>query len=123
MPNDDDICATCANSWAWHVENKPVHPFNDGQAGAKAFLDSRRARDPKSRDSDAQRGSETPPTVVWPTDPVLRIALMNAGVITADDLRRAEQQLRAAMGEVLAQGGQGGEGQVQVGEAASVDVG
>lgn len=129
MPEPSDRCQTCRNTYAWHEENNPVHPFNDGQAGAKAFLGSRRVRDPQTGRKVAQQGSQTPPTVVWPSDPVLRVALMNAGVITADDLRRAEEQLRAAMGPIFEGGpnGQQAEGtrgrEVQVGETAPMDVG
>lgn len=113
-----ETCATCGNTLAWHNENSPIHPFNTGQAGAQAFLGPRRDRDHQSRPKTSQDGAQTPPTVVWPTDPVLRVALMNAGVITADNLRDAENQLRAAMGDVLTRGGQGGEGEVQVGTPA-----
>jgi hypothetical protein len=91
-------CGTCGHTRQWHKDNKPMHPFNDGQAGAKAFLGSRRDRDPQSRGNGAQRGSEDPPRVVWPTDPVLRVALIQTGVLTSDDLRKAEDTLRASMG-------------------------
>lgn len=96
--NEDDPCATCGQTYGWHLENKPVHPFNTGAAGAKALLGARRARDPQRRDPSSQRGSEAPATVVWPTDPVLRVALITAGVITTDDLRKAEDMLKASMG-------------------------
>lgn len=91
-------CTTCGKTQQWHKDNKPIHPFNDGSAGAKAFLTSRRDRDTRSGHPGAQRSSQDPPRVVWPTDPVLRVALMNAGVITADDLRNAEDMLKASMG-------------------------
>lgn len=111
----DEKCHTCGNTWGWHQENKPVHPFNTGEAGATAFLGKRGDRTHQRDRNASQRGSEEPPRVVWPSDPVLRIALMNAGVITADQLRVAEEGLRAAMGDVLKQGGSGGEGEVQIG--------
>ena len=124
MPSEEGLtCRTCLNTREWHQENKSIHPFNNGDSGAAAFLGPRRARDPKPRDSSPQRGSETPPTMVWPTDPVLRVALMNAGVITADHLRVAEEQLRAAMGGVIMRGGQDGQGEVQIGAPAKMDVG
>lgn len=91
-------CRTCSQTWDWHQENRPIHPFNDGQAGATAFLGPRRDRTNQPADSGAQRDAETAPTVVWPSDPVLRVALINKGVLTADDLRAAEENLRAAMG-------------------------
>lgn len=122
-----DRCETCGKTQQWHKDNKPIHPFNSGEAGAKAFLGSGRDRDPQRTRNGPQRGSETSPTVVWPTDPVLRVALISAGVITADHLRNAEEMLKASMG---LKGGPDGEssegtrrGEVQVGETASVHVG
>lgn len=97
-------CATCGHSAQWHKDNKPMHPFNEGQAGATAFLKQRGARTPRTDPNDAQRGAEGPPTVVWPNDPVLRVALLNKGILTADDLRAAEEQLRAVMGDTIMKG-------------------
>ena len=96
--NEDDECRTCGWTYQWHLENKPVHPFNNDEAGATAFLGPRRDRDTGDRGSRAPRDAENPPTVVWPTDPVLRVALIAAGVISADDLRKAEDMLKASMG-------------------------
>jgi hypothetical protein len=119
---DPGPCRTCGQTFQWHKENNPVHPFNDGQAGATAFLGKRGDRTHQWAGKASQATAEGPSQVVWPTDPVLRIALMNAGVITADHLRAAEEQLRAAMGEVLTRGGQDGERKVQVGTPAEMDV-
>lgn len=90
----DEKCMTCGNSREWHQENKPIHPFNNGEAGATAFLGARRDRDGKT----PQRGSETPPPVAFPFDPVLRQALIDKGVITADELRDAESKIRVVTG-------------------------
>lgn len=104
-----------------------MHPFNDGQAGAKAFLGARRDRDHQRGPNGPQRGSQTPPTVVWPTDPVLRVALISAGVITPDHLREAEAMLKASMGLEGGPDGKPSEGarwrEVQVGETTPVHVG
>lgn len=59
-----------------------------------------------------------PQTLALPTDPVLRIALINRGVITPADLVIAEEQLRQALVEVDRH-----EGQVQERTSASMDVG
>jgi hypothetical protein len=104
MPEPTDKCETCGNSWGWHQEEKPVHPFNNGDAGATAFLGKRGDRTHQRDRNEPQQPSQDPPRVVWPTDPVLRIALINKGVLTADDLRAAEEGLRAAMGDVLSKG-------------------
>lgn len=124
-PSDADRCETCGQTFAWHRDNAPRHPFNSGQDGATAFLKRRGDRDPQRRGSDAQRGSESPQIVSPGNDPVLRIALINRGILTPADLVIAEEQLRAALMEV--QHGQPSEGpwrgQVQVGTTAPVDVG
>jgi hypothetical protein len=104
-PEDPGPCRTCGESFQWHKLHNPVHPFNDGAAGATAFLGKRGDRTHQRAGNGPQRPGEGPSHVVWPSDPVLRIALMNAGVITADHLRAAEEQLRAAMGDVLTKKG------------------
>lgn len=96
LPTDE--CKTCGQTYGWHQESKPIHPFNNGQAGATAFLGARRDRDNPRRGSASPQAAETPPTVVWPNDPVLRVALITKGILTADDLRNAENMLRASMG-------------------------
>ena len=122
-----DRCKTCNHTEQWHKDNKPIHPFNTGQAGAKAFLNPGRDRDPRSGVNGPQRGSQAAPTVVWPTDPVLRVALISAGVITADNLRDAEAMLKASMGLEGGPNGKSSEGargrEVQVGEATPLHVG
>lgn len=72
-----------------------MHPFNDGQAGAGAFLGvKKRDRGTGTGDNGngAQRGSQVAP---WPFDPVLRQALIDRGVLTTQDLRDAEDKIRA----------------------------
>jgi hypothetical protein len=90
--NELDRCHTCGHNRLWHDNNSPLHPFNDGSAGARAFLGSKRDRDTPARPSNVQRGTERPS---WPIDPVLRQALINREVITPQDLRDAEEQIRA----------------------------
>ena len=98
--NEDDRCETCGNTFGWHQVNAPKHSFNSGQDGATDFLTRRGARDPQRRGSDAQRGSGGPQIVSPGNDPVLRIALINRGILTPADLVVAEEQLRAALMEV-----------------------
>jgi hypothetical protein len=98
LPSDDDVCQTCTRTRRWHDENKPVHPFNDGQAGAKALLGQRRGTDtPRDR-----TGPQGPPQ--YPLDPVLRQALVDAGVITPQQLRDAEEKIRVVTGLFNGQG-------------------
>lgn len=96
--NEDDRCHTCGNTYGWHLETSPVHPFNTGESGATAFLRSRRDRDTQRGVERSQRGPETPSVAPFPFDPVLRQALIDAGVLTADDLVRAEMKIRAVTG-------------------------
>jgi len=91
------ICHTCKNTYAWHQETKPMHPFNDGEAGAAWFLGERDQRDRKG----AQRGSEAvrmAQRAAFPMDPVLRQALVDAGVITPQQLRDAEEKIQSITG-------------------------
>lgn len=121
LPNDDQRCLTCGQTYAWHVDNQPRHPFNDGQDGATDFLKRRGGRDHRREGSTRQRGSDGPQIVSPGNDPVLRIALINRGILSPADLVVAEEQLRAALAEVQERSASG-EGEVQVGEAAPVDV-
>jgi hypothetical protein len=92
-------CRTCLNTREWHEENNPVHPFNNGEAGATAFL-KRRER----------KGSQRPAEVTQmslPFDPVLRQALIDAEVITVDQLRTAEEKIRAVTAQFLPEGHNG----------------
>lgn len=125
---DDETCRTCTRTFKWHLENQPRHPFNSGQDGAKDFLRPRRDRTTRPGVNDPQRAADNPPRVVWPNDPVLRVALISKGILTADDLRMAEDMLRTSMG--LTEGRNDGEsaeearrGEVRIGEAAALDVG
>lgn len=88
-------CSTCGNSFTWHEENRPMHPFNDGSSGASAFLGPRRAdRGRRDGDNGAQRVSQAPPRPAWPIDPVLRQALVDKGILTPEDLRNAEAKIK-----------------------------
>lgn len=83
-------CKTCDNTWRWHHENKPQHPFNPGDMPASATFGKRRA-DGQGTASDPVQPQLSP----WPFDPVLRQALVDKGVITPDDLANAEHKIRA----------------------------
>jgi hypothetical protein len=98
--NEDDRCGTCGQTYGWHQENTTHHNFSiAGQDGATDFL-TRRGRPVQRGPIGAQRGSEGPQLVSPGNDPVLRIALINRGVLTPADLVVAEEQLRAALAEV-----------------------
>lgn len=108
--NEDDRCQTCGQTFGWHQANPQTrHPFNDGQDGATDFLKRRGGRDPKRDRSSDQGASETPLIAGFAHDAVLRIALINRGILTPADLVVAEEQLRTALAEVQQEGGQGGQ--------------
>jgi hypothetical protein len=111
MPEPTDKCTTCGNSWGWHQEERPHHPFNVGSTPFKVTFGTRRGRD---AGKPAENGAETVSRVPWPHDPVLRQALMDLGIITPQNLRDAEEKIRAVTAAFL--GGQNGEGEVQVSE-------
>jgi hypothetical protein len=95
---DDEECQTCNKTYAWHLENNPMHPFNSGQTGATAFLGDRRARGDRSDGKTPQRGVQGAPRAAMPIDPVLRQALVDKGVLTPQDLRDAEEKIHAITG-------------------------
>lgn len=94
-----DRCQTCQRTREWHEENHPMHPFNDGQAGAQAFLGDKKRRGDRDDRRDAKSPQRGAQTAEWPFDPVLRQALMDAGLITPDMLRAAEDKIRAVTGQ------------------------
>jgi len=93
LRSDDELdrCSTCDNTLRWHRENNPSHPFNDGTLPASATFGKRR--------TDGQGNAPTPDVIpqtsAWPFDPVLRQALMDKGVLVPQDLRDAEEKIRA----------------------------
>jgi hypothetical protein len=94
-------CTTCSNTWTWHQANETRHEFNDGTLPASKTFGK------KLPDGSRTPGT-TPPVVEearWPFDPVLRQALIDKGVITPDDLTRAEATIRAVTDNFNASGG------------------
>jgi hypothetical protein len=115
IPALEDVCLTCGKTYGWHIDNQPRHPFNHGQDGATAFLKRRGDRPVQRGPIGAQEGSEGPQIASMTTDPVLRIALINKGILTPTDLAAAEEALRVALAEVKI----GGQQWSATGEASS----
>jgi hypothetical protein len=109
VPGMNDKCETCKNSRGWHLEEKPRHPFNDGSTSFKTTFGARTPHDGKKT---AQDGAESVSRVPWPHDPVLRQALIDLGIVTSQNLRDAEDKIRAVTAAFL-EGGRNGEGEVQ----------
>lgn len=98
-------CETCGNPFEGHEVFK--HPYNDGSLPPSATFGKRRADGSRGPAPVAQSGSETGPevtTIRAPFDPVLRLALINRGVITPQDLTDAEKQIYVLTGEVMSHG-------------------
>lgn len=85
--SDEDICRTCGQTRAWHDENRPQHPFRDS---GDLRPDGLGKKDQKEKQKTRVEVRE------WPHDPVLRIALMNKGILTMADIEAAEHSLREA---------------------------
>lgn len=99
-------CETCGNPLEGHEVFK--HPFNDGSLPPSATFGKRRADGSRGPSPVSQNGSEgalgpvaEPLSAPWPFDPVLRQALINKGVLTPDDLRDAEAQIKAVTAAVM----------------------
>jgi hypothetical protein len=86
-------CTTCSNTWLWHQNNGDEirHAFNDGTMAASETFGKKLPTGERTKPGQ-------PPVVEearWPFDPVLRQALIDKGVITPEDLTRAEATIRA----------------------------
>jgi len=76
---DDDLCELCQQSRYWHLKHKPQHQFVGPE------------------DERTLKTEPTEPvTVSRAGDPVLRLALVHAGVITEEDLSEAQRWIDAA---------------------------
>lgn len=84
MTTKSDVCHTCSQPHPWPDGTTPKHPFNDGSLAGSGVLTA-----PKVN-------PVVQPTLSpWPFDPVLRQALIDKGAITPQDLRDAEEKIRA----------------------------
>ena len=73
-------CITCGQTEDWHRDHKPRHTFTT-EAGTPL---------------EETPSPAPPPTVGGSGDPVLRLALLRAGVLTEENLSQATQWLQAA---------------------------
>lgn len=92
------ICETCAKPHPHPDGFMPKHPFNDGSVPVSATFGRRRSdgsRGPAQTAQQVSQGHQPPPLPPMPFDPVLRQALINRGVLTPQDLRDAEEMIRA----------------------------
>ena len=74
------ICQVCSQTEGWHRQHNPMHSFvAEGEAPRLGV-----PPDP------------IPPPTTMRGDPILRLALLKAGVITEPDLATAEKWMRTA---------------------------
>lgn len=82
-----DRCVICSQDRQWHSDNHSKHAFTlkDGEL--------------KPRADETQRGM---PAKKPPFDPILRFVLIDKGLITTEDLEKAERQLaQLGVGEAM----------------------
>jgi hypothetical protein len=89
---DIDRCRMCNNDRQWHRENRPRHPFTP-QDGSLAFLGDRK-KDQAKADHPSQSHVKVLPGL--PSDPALRILMIELGLITQDQLTEVENRIRQA---------------------------
>jgi hypothetical protein len=88
------VCTTCAKTHPWPDGTVPKHPFNGGPPVKRKDDDTARTRHPIT---PTDRGISQ---LSMPFDPVLRMALIDAGVITSEQLTAAETKLNTITGVV-----------------------
>jgi len=92
----NNTCITCGkpHDGTW----LPMHPFNDGSVPFSATFGKRRSDGSRGPVPDTQQASQGHPPPAFPPmpfDPVLRQALIDKGILTPEDLREAENKIRA----------------------------
>jgi len=85
--NRDAVCKMCSNTYGWHKDNNPRHPF--------VPLESNETMPLTKKDRQKQQKTVLQ-TREWPADPILRIALIDKGLLSMADIIAAEQKLREA---------------------------
>lgn len=84
------VCATCSRPQNDHPYR---HPFNNGELSGIASLGVMTNANGDQVDAPTEDDVEVV-EMAWPFDPVLRQALVDKGIITADDLRDAERKIK-----------------------------
>jgi hypothetical protein len=110
--NASDRCYFCGNTREWHNNNFARHRFSLNHAELNDT--SRDQKSSQTRSDDAITHTRTP------FDPALRLALIEAGVITIKQLGDAEEKLRIVAKMVNEKiGDSGGEEHSRVDEGSS----
>lgn len=92
-------CELCGNDEAWHAENKPEHPYEpEGTTRGRNAADPMETRRSRERATSTGVGPAAYRQRPFPTDPALRMLLVEKGVISAEDLDRTDRFLLSLMG-------------------------
>lgn len=111
---ETDLCNLCRQTRRWHEDHNPKHPFQELGQDPQLPKESSARKDTISAEKTIDGAGNSLPqwqtspgtitpypqdmTVHWPSDPVLRMILVEKGIITTDDLDAAEAKLRAISG-------------------------
>lgn len=92
-------CKTCGNTWDWHQANVTQHAYNDGSISVSQTFGQKMPDGSRSTPGGAPVVTEVHEQA-WPFDPVLRQALIDKGVLSPEDLREAEDKIRAVTSQM-----------------------
>jgi len=122
MPTPEDLCGICHLARAWHEEHRPKHKFSEPESDptlqqdpppqqvdqeakeARLKLEQRANQEQEKRlqswnqEPGRIQVQPEPPRVTFPSDMVLRLALVEKGILTPEDLDQAEAKLQAISG-------------------------
>lgn len=88
VPSDEEICTLCQQTYLWHKMHSPRHAFQrEGEAEFKE-------EPPFGTGGIVEGATPPPPRPQFPSDPVLRQALINKGILTVKDLEEAEEHIQ-----------------------------
>lgn len=116
------VCKMCGRDEDWHNVHRARHPFIPKDSDAVMPLKPKKNQPDKA---DTKKKKVVLETREWPSDPILRIALVKKGILTQADIIAAEAELReaAASGSVIqVKGrytGEGSESDLRVGDDGS----
>lgn len=105
IPNPElDICSTCGNTRTWHKNNDVMHGFSE--PGTPSNLGRvRMDREPRKQmewnEGNGRRIERPEVRQVQATmDPVVRMALVDAGILTLEQLDAAEKKIHFFTGDL-----------------------
>lgn len=103
LAHDHEICLDCSNTRQWHREHRPKHMFRSDPDQPALTPTGRSSALGKNDTLSPGRIQAMPPSaqIHIPMDPVLRLALIDAGILTLEQLEAAEKKA-ASLGLAVA---------------------